>query len=40
MEIISSIITLQLQGGLTIAAIAYIAVAAVWVIGAWAALRD
>jgi len=40
MEIISSILGSQLLDGLTVAGFAYIAVAAVWVIGAWAALRD
>ena len=40
MEIILSIIGIQLQGQLTIIGLTYFAFAAIMAIGAWSALRD
>jgi hypothetical protein len=40
MDIISSIIGVQLQGQLTVVGLTYFAFAAIMAIGAWAALRD
>lgn len=40
MELISSIIGIELQGHLTIIGLTYVAFAAIMVIGAWVALKD